>query len=765
MGGRSLVAWFRVVGLVLVLEFVAVAASEVVSAQSLPDVISEVIVEGNQRIEAETVRSYLLVAPGSRFDRVRIDRSLKALFATGLFADVTIRRQGTALVVRVVENPIINRLAFEGNRRIDDETLQAEVQLRPRVVYTRTRVQNDVQRIIQLYRRSGRFAATVEPKVVQLAQNRVDLVFEIREGPLTRIRKISFVGNRRFSDRKLRAAIATSESRWYRFLTTTDTYDPDRLTLDRELLRKYYLERGYADMRVISAVAELTPDRKDFFVTFTIEEGEPYVFGAIDIATTLKDLEPKSLLNLVTTVEGETYNAEKVEESIEALTFEVGRLGYAFVEIRPRINRNREARTIDITYEVEQGPRVYVERINISGNVRTLDKVIRREFRLAEGDAFNTAKLRRSRQRIRALGFFDTVEVKREKGSAPDRTVINVNVQERSTGELSIGAGFSTAENLVGDVSIRERNLLGKGQDLRANIGLSSRRQEIDLSFTEPYFLERNISAGFDLFRRRTEFQDESAFDERETGLTLRSGFPITERLRQSVSYTIRRDIIEDVPDDASAFIKKEEGGRTTSAIGYGLTYDLRDDKFEPTRGYMVRFNQELAGLGGTVRFLRTRLQYAHYFPLARDVVLNLSFREGYITGIGQDVRLGDRFFLGGGTFRGFATGGVGPRDKSTRDALGGKIFYVGGAEVSFPIGLPNEYGVLGRMFAEAGSLADSGLSGSDLFDVGSVRVSVGVGTSWRSPFGPIRVDLATPLRREDLDEIEAFRFSFGTRF
>ncbi|MDF2368671.1 outer membrane protein assembly factor BamA, partial [Sneathiella sp.] len=407
-------------------------------------IISEVRVEGNQRIEDDTVKSYLLVTAGTPYDRSRVDRSLKALFNTGLFADVSIRQDGTVLIVDVVENPIINRLAFEGNRRIEDETLTSEIQLRPRIVYTRARVQNDVQRIITVYRRSGRFAATVEPKVILLPENRVDLVFEINEGEETGIKKIRFYGNKNFSDSQLLGEISTEETRWYNFLSDSDTYDPDRLTFDRELLRKFYLSKGYADFRVVSAIAELTPDRDGFFITFAVEEGPKYQFGAIDVKSEIKDVSPESLMEQVTTIEGETYNADKIEDTIQKITFELGKLGYAFVNVRPRIDRDRENLKISVTYEVNKGPRVYVERINITGNVRTLDYVIRREMRLAEGDAFNTALLRLSQSRVRGLDFFEKVDVTQDEGTDADKTIINVDVQEKSTGELSVGAGFST---------------------------------------------------------------------------------------------------------------------------------------------------------------------------------------------------------------------------------------------------------------------------------------------------------------------------------
>lgn len=728
--------------------------------------VRDIRVEGIQRIEASTVRSYLTIQPGDPFDPDRIDRSLKALFNTGLFADVNLKRQGDVLVVAVSENPIINRIAFEGNKRIEKENLEKEIQLRPRVVYTRTRVQNDVQRLQDIYRRQGRFAATVEPKIIQLDQNRVDLVFEINEGARTGVRGIAFVGNEKFSDGSLRESIQTKETAWWRFLTSDDNYDPDRLAYDRDLLRRFYLKEGYADFRVASAVAELTPDREAFFITFTIEEGERYKFGKVDVKTQLKQVDPALLAESLSTKEGDWYNAQEVENTITKLTNAVGDLQYAFVDIRPRISRNRETQTVDITYEVTEGPRVFVDRIDINGNVRTLDKVIRREMLLSEGDPFNTSKLKRSEQRIKDLGYFERVNITTVETSVPDRSAINVEVAEQSTGEISIGAGFSTSDGPLGDFSIRERNLLGRGQDLRLGATISGKRQEYDISFTEPYFMDRDMSAGVDIFRVRRDYQNESSFNEKNTGFALRLGFPLSENLRQRVYYQLQDTLIEEVPSTASKWVKEQKGERLTSLIGQELTYDRRNSKLTPTDGYYIRMTNDIAGLGGSVRFLRNRLSGGYYVPLgAENWVLSTSGEVGYIMGIGQKVALADRFFIGGDTLRGFNTAGIGARDKNTGDALGGTRYARASVEMSFPFGLPEEFGLLGHAFTDVGTLSKSGISDPVVQESESIRVSVGTGVSWKSPFGPIRLDMALPLRKESYDKKELIRFSFGTRF
>lgn len=763
---------FRVacaIGAVVALPAFAQQSPPVTVAQ-VPEggVIREIRVEGTQRVEPETVRSYLLVQPGDPFDADRIDRSLKALFATGLFADVTLRREGDALVVRVVENPVINRIAFEGNHKLTEENLTQEIQLRPRAIYTRQKVQSDLRRILDLYRRNGRFAATVDPKVIPLDQNRVDLVFEIDEGPVTGVRSISFVGNHRFSDSRLREVIKTKESRWYRFFSSDDTYDPDRLTYDRELLRKFYLSEGYADFRVVSAVAELTPARDGFLITFTIEEGERYKFGKVDVANQLKDVDPAGLAAVVTTHEGDWYNADEVDKSISALTDALGNRGYAFVQIDPRVTRHPDTRTIDVTYDIKEGPRVYVERIDITGNLRTLDRVIRREFRLVEGDAFNTSKLQRSEQRIKNLGFFKKVDITNGPGSAPDKTVINVNVEEQSTGEFSVGLGFSTTDGALADVGIRERNLLGKGQDLRIGALVAQRTQQVDLSFTEPYFLDRNLSAGWDLFALTRDNQNFAGFSQFTVGGSLRAGYQITEPLRQTLKYTLRQDRIYNVADSASIFIKDQVGERVTSSVGQQLLYDKRDNRLDPTAGYFASVANEVAGLGGDVHYLRTTVSGGYYYSLAPQYVLSLTGETGYIFGFGENVRIEDRFFVGGDNLRGFQNGGIGPRDITTGDALGGDAYYVGSLSLGFPLGLPQELGLSGRVFSDFGSLwkVDAKSTATDtVVDINSIRVSAGLGVSWQSPLGPIRLDFALPVKRENFDKKEFFRVSFGTRF
>lgn len=754
---------------VLAQEGIGDPASSVQMAQAVAT-IEAIRVDGSQRVEPATVRSYLQVGIGDPFDPIALDSSLRALFNTGLFADVEFQRVGNTLVIVLEENPVINRIAFEGNRRIESPQLESEIQLRPRVVMTRTRVQDDVERIVELYRRSGRFAATVQPQIIRLDQNRVDLVFEIDEGPLTGVRRINFVGNERFSDSRLRSEIRSRETRWWRFLSTDDRYDPDRLAVDREMLRRFYLSQGYADFQVLDSVAELTPERDEFFVSFVVEEGERYRFGDINLTTSLPDLDVDTLWSAVRSRPGDWYSNGLVEDTIENLTDLLGDLQFAFVDIQPAITRDREERLINIDYRINEGPRVFVERIEINGNVRTADRVIRREMLLVEGDAFNQSRLARSEQRLRNLGFFSNVRINTARGSAADQMIVQVDVEEQSTGELSLGIGYSTTDGPLGDITVRERNLLGRGQDLNLRLGISGRRQSIDLSFTEPYFLERDVSAGFDVFHVETDQRDYSSYRERNTGFALRVGYPLAERIRQTVSYGLSfREIRGIDAANTSIFIRNQEGSAIKSSISHEVVFDYLDNRLFPTEGNIIRIGNELAGIGGDVQYLRSSISFNTYFPIGRDgLVFNVGTSTGYIVGLNQDVRINDRFFAGGDNLRGFRYGGIGPRDRFG-DSLGGNLVSTGTVQLSFPLNiLPPEFEVRGRTFSDFGILTevdDRARPGEPIYQENIIRASVGVGLTWSSPLGPLNLDLAFPVQKADFDRTENFRISFGARF
>jgi outer membrane protein insertion porin family len=762
--------------------------------------IRKIVVEGNQRVEASTVISYMLIQPGMPFDPERIDQSLKALFATGLFADVQILQRDEDLVVRVVENPIISRVVFEGVHALKEEDLNKEVQAKPRAVFTAARAQADVQRIIELYRRSGHFAATVTPQVKELDQNRVDLIFKIDEGPTTGVRSINFIGNNAFSDRELRDAIKTQQSRWWRFLSSNDNYDPDRIEYDRELLRQYYTNRGYADFKIVSAVAELTPDQKDFYITFTVDEGEKYDFGDIKVDTQLEKVPSVLLKQAVPIQSGREFQGNLIEKSIDAITFVAGSAGYANVDVRPRIDRDREHHKVNITFEVNEGPRVYIDRIDIVGNTRTVDPVIRRELRLAEGDAFNRVLLDRSKQRLKALGFFKSVDITDKPGSQPDRSNVEVKVEEESTGELSFAAGYSSADSFVFDVSVSERNLRGRGQYLRLRASTSTRRKQVDIRFTEPRFLGRNLAAGFDLFSLHTDYLEESGFENQSTGASLRASFPLTDTTSLGTTYTLRKDDTSVSPSICSLSVTPtppalctQAGQYVTSVASYVFNWDRRNDPISPTGGFDLTVHQDLAGLGGEVKYLRTELSGGVYKGIVKNVTASFNLDMGYVFGWGgDDVRINDRFFKGGQSFRGFDVAGIGPRQIVTQTdttagtskdiygtSLGGKAYAIGSLQLEIPLGLPKSFGVTGALFTDFGTLGlvdkqfrQTTVSSfppttytSFVKDDLGLRASAGLSIFWESPFGPVQFDFAEPYAKEPYDQTQTFRFSTRTRF
>jgi outer membrane protein insertion porin family len=771
-------------GFALLLSSTALTAPTAALAQAQAEVVQRIAVRGNERIEQATVLSYLPIQPGDRVDAAQLDLALKALYRTDLFADVRISAVDGEVIVEVVENPIINRVIFEGNRGLKEDKLRDEVTLRPRGIFTRARIQQDVQRIVELYRRSGRISANVTPKIVELPQKRVDVIFEIDEGAKSGVLRTNFIGNVEFSDNDLRDVVVTEQSAWYKLFSSHANYDPDRLEYDKEQLREHYRNRGFYDFRVVSAIAELSPDKNGFVVTYTVEEGPEYKFGDIEVSTELEKLNKETLVQILPIREGQIYQDERIEQATDTLTFAAGAAGFAFVDVRPRYTPNRETRTVDVTFQVNEGPRVYVERIDIIGNTRTLDYVVRREMNLAEGDAYNRVLVDRSRNRIRALGFFKDVTIEEVPGSAPDRTGLQVQVEEQPTGELSFSAGYSSVDQLILDLGVTERNFRGRGQNVRARVSVGSLRQQVDFSFTEPRFMGRDLGAGVDLYSYRYDLTDYSAYRTNTIGGGVRLGFPLTLNARASARYTLRRDEVE-IPasfcDPNAAVVSislcQQRGAYTTSLVGYGVRLDRRNDPINPTRGFYTALNQDLAGIGGDVNYLKTEIEGGIYYGFSPSFILSGTGSAGYVDGWnGDTVRINERFYKGGNSFRGFETAGIGARDLNSArgDALGGKAYAIGSVELTVPTFLPEQYGVKAALFSDFGTLGMlddedkltvAGAVDPNIVDDLSLRASAGVSIFWRSPMGPIRFDFSQVLAKEDYDKTETFRFSTSTRF
>jgi outer membrane protein insertion porin family len=745
------------------------------AAISAPGTISSIKVEGNQRIEAGTVISYLVVQQGDAFDPERLDRSLKSLYATGLFSDVALRREGSVLVVRVVENPIINHVAFEGNKKTNDEHLRTVVQLKPRSVFTPALAQIDRQKILDEYAKKGRFGARVDPKIIKLDQNRVDLVYEIDEGADTYVAKIAFVGNHVFSESRLREVISSREEAWWRFLTSSDSYDPERLNYDRELLRRFYLHNGYADIDISNPTAELAPDRSAFFVSFTVKEAERYQVGKISVKSSLRNVNPDELRGLVDISEGDWYDGSLIEGATQAIADNVRAHGYAFVDVKPVIKRNADTKTIDMEFDVGEGPRVYVERIDIAGNVRTEDKVVRREFRLAEGDAFNADLLRRSRQRIEDTGYFQNVTVNSSPGSTPDKAIVNAHVDEKSTGELTFGGGYSTDVGALLNVGLKERNLIGSGIEAGISGVLAQKQTQVDLSATNPYFLDRNLVAGIDLFAIQSNLLSIAAYEERRVGASFSLGYELNEHLRQNWTYSLVERDVYNVQTSASLYVQDEAGQSLLSQIGQTISLDYRDSRIDPKSGFIVRLGTDFAGLGGDARYVRTKIDGQYLFPLEKllgdpDYVFALSAGSGYMFNMGVDEHIIDRFFLGGDNLRGFQTGGVGPHAVVGSDSLGGRFMWTQSSEFRFPLPVSADLGLSGRVFVDIGALSQASSvtrTGTPIQIVDSTapRLGAGFGFSWKTPFGLINIDFAPFVVKQKYDQTQFFRFGFGTRF
>ena len=777
--------------LTLVLSCVApVALPGSWTSQAYAETIAQITIQGNQRVEAETVFSYLQFSRGDEFDPEKIDESIKVLFQTGLFSDVQMFQRGSTLVIKLEENPLINQVNFEGNSEIDDAALAKEVEVRERMIFTKARVQSDTQRVLALYQKTGYYNVRVAPKLIRLPENRVNLVFEITEGSETTVKTISFTGNEAFSDSALRSIIGTEEHSWWNFFQRNDTYDPDRLEYDKELLRRHYLRHGFADFNVISAEAQLSPNGDYFEIAFTVEEGPHYKIADVAVNIGNTNLDPEKLKEVIKTGVGDDYNATKVDRTAENLTLEASRQGFVFAKVEPKVDRNVGQGTLNVSYNIVEGRRAYVEQIIIEGNTRTLDEVIRRELLIYEGDAFNRTLIERARRRLTALDFFEKIEFQEEEGSAPDKINLIVLVTEKSTGKISFSIGYSSTEQVVGSVELTERNLMGKGQYVRLNTTLSFKRQQVDFSFTEPYFMGMPISAGIDLFATKTQSTSTSDYKTSNVGGALRTGFKLDEFSSVGFKYTIAyRDVSGIDTDQASPAIIAQEGSSLKSSVGATYTWDDLDNPTRPTLGFRGQLESEIAGLGGDAYFGRLEAHGWYFMPLYEEsIVLKLEGNAGHIEAFnGTDVPLQDRFFKGADSFRGFAQSGVGPRqigNDGETDAIGAQSYAIGTAELTFPVGMPEAWGIEGAAFTDFGTVFGTpenslqngagtcstgpvvvGDVDCTVFDTMAFRASVGAGLIWQSPFGPLRFELAYPLMNAKYDETEWFRFSIGTRF
>lgn len=736
---------------------------------------NSILIKGNERIDEATIISYLDVAGLEKKSAKALQDSLKKLYESDLFLESKIYYQDKKIVVEVKENPIVSEVKFVGNKKMEDDALQAEVSLKKRVVFTKAKLQNDIKRISEIYLKSGRFLTKIEPKIIQKDQNRVELIFDIFEGPKAKIGDLYFVGNNAFSDSDLIEEISTRQTKWWKFLSSADVYDADRIDFDKERLRRFYGSKGYADFAAISSIAQIAPTKDKFFITFLLEEGIKYNVGEVNIINHIDKFDEKILTKEILIKSSKVYNSDLIEKTVDKMTEVMSEKSYAFAHIEPVLKRNREKKIIDIDFVISETPRIYIDQIVISGNTRTLDEVIRRELRIREGDAYNINKINRSKQRLQNLGFFEKVDFNTKRIGDTDKVDLEIVVKEKKTGELNLGLGYSTVNKITTNAGIKERNLFGTGQEIGVNVQKSYSNFTGEINYTRPYFMGRPIDVGFDIFQYQMSKRNTLIYDQTSSGITLRGNYSLTEFLSHQIHYSLSQQSIGNISAGASAGIQNLAGDFTNSAVGHSLMYDKRDNHMNPKDGYYASASQDVSGVGGDIKTIKHEGSSGYYIPVINDdFTVKFLARGGVIEGWGQEgVRSNYGFFLGGNNFRGFNYAGIGPRTITNGSAkggsaIGGKIYYVGTAEFRFPLGLPRELGISGILFSDNGTVKGVdpiSKKNTAVADSGSMRSSYGLSIAWASPMGPIRLDFAKVVKRELYDQTQNFRFSFGTSF
>lgn len=738
--------------------------------------IGNIEIIGLERLDENLILELIDHKNIKNFSPSFIENALQKIYESDFFAEVKISRRNKFLVIEVKENPLISEIKFVGNDKIDDEALASEISLKKRSIFTKAKLQNDLKRINELYIKSGRFLAKIEPKIIQKEQNRLEVIFDISEGKKAKIAKIYFLGNQEFSDSDLQDEISTKKSRWWKFLSSSDSFDSDRIEFDKEMLRRFYSSNGFADFAVVSSSSQISAKKDQFYITFLLEEGIKYNFGKINIINEIDKFDSSILNKKILIKEGKIYDATLIEKTVDEFVETMSEASFAFGDVQPIMRRNRELKTIDIDFVIAQTPRVYINQIRINGNSRTLDEVIRREMRLREGDPFNLTKINRSKQRIENLNFFEKVEFRTKRLEESDKVDIEIEVKEKKTGELTLGVGYSTFDRITGNAGIRENNLFGSGQEVGINLQKSYWRQNAEIGYTKPYFMGTNLAAGIDLYKYDQVARNVMIFDQNSMGSVLRANYSITEFLNHQLRYALSDVKIGNVSSLNTIDPTGVRGNFLSSAIGQGFFYDKRNNRLNPIRGYFLSFNQEFSGIGGNVKYFKNEGSGAFYLPIYKnDFIFKLAARGGLIDGVGQGIRSNFGYFLGGNDFRGFDFNGLGPRTKNADGSakgglpVGGKIYYVGTAEMRFPLGLPKELGIYGALFSENGLVksVDKEVQGAryGIADSSLIRSSYGLSLVWSSPMGPIRLDFSKIARKEKYDRTQTFRFSFGTSF
>lgn len=752
------------------LAFATTSAFVPAPVQAQQYTFTDLVIEGNQRVEPATILTYAGIARGQSLSAAELNDAYQRILNSGLFETVQITPRGTSLLIAVKEFPTINRIAIEGNVRLKDEPLLELLRSQSRRVYSPTVAEADAAAIIEAYSQQGRIAATVEPRIIRRSDNRVDLVFQIKEGKVVEVERLSFVGNRAYSDSRLRRVLGTKQAGLLRAIIRSDTFVADRIEFDKQVLRDFYLSRGYVDFQTLSVASEVARERDGFFVTFNVREGQQFKFGKITASSDLTDVDAEEFLAIANVKPGSIYNPGVVDNTIARMERLALQKSLNFVRVEPRVTRNERDLTLDVDFVLTRGPRIFVERIDIEGNNTTLDRVIRRQFKIVEGDPFNPREIRESAERIRALGFFATADVKANEGSSADQVVVDVNVEEQPTGTLGFGASYGVDQGIGLTVNFSERNFLGRGQGLAFAASIGTDNANGSFVFSEPALLGRDLLFRLSLGYSESE-QDDAFYDTRSLSVSPSIEFPISENGRLGLRYSLGQAEVANVTTSSSTVIQADEGKRTTSALGYTYTYETRRSGLNPNAGIVLRFGQDFAGVGGDAQYVRTSVQLgAETSVLNEDVSLRAQLEGGAIHMISGNSRITDRFFMNGSTMRGFSQNGIGPRDLTAvnQDALGGNYFAVARFEAEFPVGLPEEYGLTGGVFLDVGSvwgLDNTAGSGGPVDDTAHLRSAVGVSVFWTTGIGPLRFNFSKALQKESYDKEQTFDLTISTQF
>ena len=758
--------WLRPTFVAILLSTTMVSDPFLTLAQAETFAFNDVTVEGNERVDAATILSYAGIGRGQAVSSGALNDAYQRIVAAGLFESVELIPQGGTLLIKVKEYPMLNVVDFQGNKRLKDEMLVEVVKSKSRLVYSPAQAEADAAGIAEAYRVQGRLAASVDPRIIRRSDNRVDLVFEISEGKVVENEGISFVGNRAFSDRRLRQVLQTKQAGFLRQVIKADTFVPERLEVDKQMLRDFYLSRGFIDVQVVDATGQLSRERDATFVTYTVREGQSFNIGKVSTVSEIPEVDANEFVAVQKMRSGVTYSPAIIENNIARMENLALRKGLTFVRIEPRLVRNDRDQTLDVEYVIRRGERVFVERIDIEGNTTTLDQVVRRQFRTVEGDPFNPAEIRQAAERIRALGFFDDAKVDAKPGSSPDQVVVNVDVAEKPTGSISLGASYGTASGIGLNLGFSETNFLGRGQGFSIDLTTGTDTKTASIGFVEPALLGRDLKLKLGANYDQSDNAD-ARYDTRNVSVSAGLEFPIAEQSRLDLRYKIFADEVRNVETTASTLLKAEDarGGEFGSGLGYGFSFDNRITGLNPKNSLLFRFGQDFIGLGGDVKFIETTaLAVAETKVFHEDVTLRAIFEGGAVNSFGSyDTRVTDRYF-GNGKIRGFENNGIGPRDRGTDDALGGNFYAVAKFEADFPLGLPEEYGINGGVFYDIGSVW--GLDNTGTVDDGmKLRSAVGVSLFWKTPIGPLRFNFSEALQKEVYDKEQKFDLTISTKF